>query len=205
MSMRGAVLMDIATSPATAVIKILLTGAALFVLDAGRRDIMDISTMVIPEAYQFTVVLLLIPFTILFGLAFAQRDYTEMVNRKKKAGETVPAYSLTYFCGTVLTVAFSCVISFWIVGFVPAYLNVTGLGAIGYAVFAVVVSFFITWFLLMVVHSGIETALKTVRQKAQMIATEVPATVTEVKTAADAVKASTSTITEKKGNDGNFP
>lgn len=183
----GALFIEILASPISAISKIVLTAVAILVLNRGGKEIMDLSSMSIPADCELAVAMVLIPITILLGIGYARRSYTEMLNAKGKTKAEVP-YTLNYMLGTVIAIVLGAVTAYFCTGFIPAWLNVTGIGVIGYVLFACLCSAVATYIYIGFVHAGIETTLKEVRLKAQMLAKEVPATVNEVKTAVETIQ-----------------
>lgn len=184
----AALVLEILSSPLTAGTKIALTAAVVLLMNNGGREIMDYSQIMIPEASWMTVVALLVPLGILFGVYTAMRSYTEMLNDKGWAAKDHP-YSLNYALGTIVGIVLGEGLAFILAGFTVAYLGIENVPALAYAMLAVLYGLVLVWVFVTVVHRGIETTLKIIRQFAKVVKEEVPATIDEVKDAADTVDA----------------
>lgn len=183
----GSLIIEILASPISAISKIVLTATAILVLNRGGKEIMDLSSMTIPADCELAVALVLIPVTIMLGIGYARRSYMEMLNAKGKTKAEIP-YTLNYMLGTIIAIVLGIVTAYFCTGFIPSWLNVTGLGAIGYVLLACLCSAVATYIYIGFVHAGIETTLKEIRQTSKMLATEVPATINEVNATISVVK-----------------
>lgn len=186
MARTAALVLEILSSPLTAGTKIALTAAVVLMMNNGGREIMDYSQIMIPEASWMVVVALLVPFGILFGAFVAMRSYTEMLNEKKWTAQEHP-YTLNYALGTIVGIVLGEGLAFILAGFTVAYLGVENVPGFAYAILAILISMVFVWVFVTVVHRGIETTLKMIKQFAKVVKEEVPSTIDEVKDAADTV------------------
>ena len=186
MTRTAALVLEILSSPLTAGTKIALTAAVVIAMNNGGREIMDYSQIMIPEASWMIVVALLVPFGILFGAFVAMRSYTEMLNEKGWAARDHP-YTLNYALGTIVGIVLGEGLAFILAGFTVAYLGVENVPGFAYAILAILISMVFVWIFVTVVHRGIETTLKMIKQFAKVVKEEVPSTIDEVKDAADTV------------------
>lgn len=184
---KAAVILEILASPMTAAAKIVMTAAAIIMFNTGGRIAMDYSTLVMPEDCWMTVAVILVPFAILFGVYIAMRSYTEMLNSKKWKASEHP-YTLNYALGTILGIILGTGLAFIAAGAIPAYMGITGIPAIVYAFIAVGLALVFVWFFVTIVHRGIETTIKMIRQFAKTVKEEAPGIIEDVTGAVDTVK-----------------
>ena len=182
----AAIVLEILSSPLTAGTKIALTAAVVLMMNNGGREIMDYSQIMIPEASWMIVVALLVPFGILFGVYTAMRSYTEMLNDKEWAAKDHP-YTLNYALGTIVGIVLGEGLAFILAGFTVAYLGIENVPGFAYAMLAVLLSLALVWIFVTVVHRGIETTLKIIRQFAKVVKEEVPVVIDETVDAAETV------------------
>lgn len=187
MSKAAAIILEIMSSPLTASAKIAATAVVILIIDQGGNRAMDYSQIVMPEDCWMTVAAILVPFVIVFGIYTAMRSYTEMLNRKGWAASEHP-YTLNYALGTVLGMILGGGLSFIAAGFITAWFGITGMPAIAYAFLAVLCALVLVWVFVTVVHLGIETTLKMIKQFANTVTSEAPGVIDAVEEAADAVK-----------------
>lgn len=182
----AALVLEILSSPLTAGSKIALTAAVVVLMNNGGTRIMDYSQIMIPEASWMVVVALLVPFGILFGVFVAMRSYTEMLNAKGWTAQEHP-YTLNYALGTIVGIVLGEGLAFICAGFIVAYLGIENVPGFAYAMLAVLLALALVWIFVTVVHRGIETTLKIIRQFAKVVKDEVPGTIDEVVDAAKTV------------------
>lgn len=182
----AAIVLEILSSPLTAGTKIALTAAVVLLMNNGGREIMDYSQIMIPEASWMTVVALLVPLGILFGVMTAMRSYTEMLNDKKWTAQEHP-YTLNYALGTIVGIVLGEGLAFILAGFTVAYLGIENVPGLAYALLASIYALVLVWVFVTVVHRGIETTLKIIRQFAKVVKEEVPVVIDEVTDAAETV------------------
>lgn len=190
----AALMLEILSSPLTAGTKIALTAAVVLMMQNGGREIMDYSQIMIPEASWMIVVALLVPLGILFGIMTALRSYTEMLNDKGWIAKEHP-YTLNYALGTIVGIALGEGLAFIGAGFIVAYFGIENVPGFAYAMLAAFLALGLVWLFVTIVHKGIETTLKTIRQFAKTIKDEVPGTIDEV---VDAAKTVDTTINNHK-------
>ena len=186
MTRTAALVLEILSSPLTAGTKIALTAAVVILMNNGGRELMDFSQIMIPEASWMIVVALLVPFGILFGVYTAMRSYTEMLNRKGWTAQEHP-YTLNYALGTIIGIVLGEGLAFILAGFTFAYFGIENVPGFAYAILAVLYALVLVWVFVTVVHLGIETTLKMIKQFAKVVKEEVPSTIDEVKDAAETV------------------
>lgn len=182
----AAIVLEILSSPLTAGTKIALTAAVVLVMQDGGREIMDYSQIMIPEASWMTVVALLVPFGILFGVFTAMRSYTEMLNDKGWSAQDHP-YTLNYALGTIIGIILGEGLSFVLTGFIVAYFGIENMPSLAYAMLAVLLALIVVWIFVTIVHRGIETTLKLIRQFAKTVKEQVPQTIDDVADATETV------------------
>lgn len=192
-----ALVMEILSSPLTAGAKITATAVVLLLANTGGSRIMDYSQIIPPEEAWLTIVVLLVPFAILFGIYTAMRSYTEMLNDKGITAADEP-YSLNYALGTVLGIALGAGFAFIASGWSIAYMGLENVPAFAYAVWAVVLALAFVWIFVTVVHRGIETTLKIISQYAKTVTENLPGVVADVTEAADTVTETVETVKSKK-------
>ncbi len=182
----AAIVLEILSSPLTAGTKIALTAAVVLMMNNGGREIMDYSQIMIPEASWMIVVALLVPFGILFGVYTAMRSYTEMLNEKGWTAQEHP-YTLNYALGTIVGIVLGEGLAFIFAGFTVAIIGIEGMPGFAYAMLAVLYALVLVWIFVTIVHKGIETTLKLIRQYAKIVKEDVPVVIDEVVDAAETV------------------
>ncbi len=182
----AAIVLEILSSPLTAGTKIVLTAAVVLMMQNGGREIMDYSQIMIPEASWMIVVALLVPFGILFGVYTAMRSYTEMLNEKGWTAQEHP-YTLNYALGTIVGIVLGEGLAFIFAGFTVAIIGIEGMPGFAYAMLAVLYALVLVWIFVTIVHKGIETTLKLIRQYAKIVKEDVPVVIDEVVDAAETV------------------
>lgn len=182
----AAIILEIMSSPVSAGAKIAATAVVVLFLNEGGNRAMDYSQIIMPEECWMTVVAILVPFVILFGIYVAMRSYTEMLNRKGWTATEHP-YTLNYALGTVLGMILGGGLAFIAAGFIVAWLGITGMPALAYAVLAVLCALVLVWVFVTIVHLGIETTIKMIRYFAKAVTEQAPEIIDEIKDAADTV------------------
>ena len=182
----AAIILEIMSCPVSAGAKIAATAVVVLFLNEGGNRAMDYSQIIMPEECWMTVVAILVPFVILFGIYVAMRSYTEMLNRKGWTAAEHP-YTLNYALGTVLGMILGGGLAFIAAGFIVAWLGITGMPALAYAVLAVLCALVLVWVFVTIVHLGIETTIKMIRYFAKAVTEQAPEIIDGIKDAVDTV------------------
>ena len=188
-------LVAILGSPMTASAKIAATAALMLILYHGDMT-MDATAYVVPDDALLMVVVLCVPVALLIGVMTALRSYTEYLNDHDLTAEEYP-YSLNYALGTAAGIIIGGAAGIGLAGLPVGLLGIETSNSLLYALGGAVIAAFLTWFIVRMLHCGIETVLKTIKSVAQTVTEEAVETAEAVAEATDAVTEAVTTVKAK--------